>query len=386
MYDLREILNVMQQEHERKRESTYNLQEILSKLQREGDEKSHISSATTNSNAKDNFASPSPPMTASSGYSTASDSATSAKTKHSEASTSNRQMSVYDLKEFLSLYAAQQSQPNQQQLTSAMLRRKFSGVSQSGVSIHVTDESNRSIDSEVFEDVFLPVPAPPGPDPGGSSHKRSSVYDLREFLNILNDDDSPLRRRLSSVSSSSSKPSESEPESNFFANSRKSDSHSAYESENNTAAATRPQLSPRQDSGGSMSLYDLGEFLSLLNTDESPLRRRLSSTGEIMVGEGEIRVRTPVLSGSDSEKGLYSLEEILTLMNDLEQKRINENTSGETEVDSGEEISFQVPTLPPKTEKMNTQPLSSRKRLQSQKSLKSVPEMSEVKSNHSNSL
>lgn len=386
VYDLREILNVMQQEHERKRESTYNLQEILSKLQREGDEKSHISYATTNSNAKDNFASPSPPMTASSGYSTASDSTTSAKAKHSEASTSNRQMSVYDLKEFLSLYAAQQSQPNQQQLSSAMLRRKFSGVSQSGVSIHVTDESNRSIDSEVFEDVFLPVPAPPGPDPGGSSHKRSSVYDLREFLNILNDDDSPLRRRLSSVSSASSKTSESEPESNFFANSRKSDSNSAHESENNTAVATRPQLSPRQDSGGSMSLYDLGEFLSLLNTDESPLRRRLSSTGEILVGEGEIRVRTPVLSGSDSERGLYSLEEILTLMNDLEQKRINENTSGELEVDSGEEISFQVPTLTPKTEKMNTQPLSSRKRLQSQKSLKSVPETSEVKSNHSNSL
>jgi len=215
VYDLREILNVMQQEHERKRESTYNLQEILSKLQREGDEKSHISSVTTNSN---NFASPSPPMTASSGYSTASDSTTSVRAKHSEASTSNRQMSVYDLKEFLSLNAAQQSQPNQQQLSSAMLRRKFSGVSQSGVSIHVTDESNRSIDSEVFEDVFLPVPAPPGPDPGGSSHKRSSVYDLREFLNILNDDDSPLRRRLSSVSSASSKTSESEPESNFFTN------------------------------------------------------------------------------------------------------------------------------------------------------------------------
>ena len=134
-----------------------------------------------------------------------------------------------------------------------------------------------------------------------------------------------------------------------------------------------------------MSLYDLGEFLSLLNTDESPLRRRLSSAGDIMTGEGEIRVRTPVLTRSDSEKGLYSLEEILTLMNDLEQKRISENTSGELEVGSGEEISIQVPTLPPKTDKVNTQPLSSRKRLQSQRSLKSVPETSEVKSNISNS-
>lgn len=382
VYDLREILNVLQQEHERKRESTYSLQEILSKMQREADEKSHLASGNAGSNEKDTLASPSPPMTASSGYLTASDSATSASAKYLEANTSNRQMSVYDLKEFLSLHAIQQSQPNQQQLSSAVLRRKFSGVSQSGVSIYVTDESNRSIDSEVFEDVFLPVPGI-GTDPSGPSPKRGSVYDLREFLNILNDDESPLRRRLSSVSSASSKPSESEPESNSYTNSRNSDSAAA--NENITAGATRPQLSPRQDSGGSMSLYDLGEFLSLLNTDESPLRRRLSSASEIMAGEGEIRVRTPVLSRSDSEKGLYSLEEILTLMKDLEQKRVSENTSGELEVGSGEEISLQVPTLPPKTDKINNQPLSSKKRLQSQRSLKSVPETSEVRSNISNS-
>ena len=377
VYDLREILNIMQQEHERKRESTYNLQEILTKTQREADEKSHLTSANADSN-EDSHPSPSPPMTASSGYSSASDSATSANAKHLEANTSNRQMSVYDLKEFLSLHAIQQSQPNQQQLSSATFRRKFSGVSQSGVSIHVTDESNRSIDSEVFEDVFLPVPGT-GTDPTGPSHKRSSVYDLREFLNILNADESPLRRRLSSVSSASTKTSESEPESD----SRKSDLAAA--NENITAGASRPQLSPRQDSGGSMSLYDLGEFLSLLNTDESPLRRRLSSASDIVAGEGEIRVRTPGLSRSDSEKGLYSLEEILTLMNDLEQKRISENTSAELEAGSGEEISIQVPTLPPKTDKINTQPLSSRKRLQSQRSLRSVPETSEVKPNISNS-
>ena len=382
VYDLREILNVMQQEHERKRESTYSLQEILSKMQREADEKTHAASANADSNEKDTLASPSPPMTASSGYSTASDSGTSASAKHLEANVSNRQMSVYDLKEFLSLHAIQQSQPNQQQFSSAMLRRKFSGVSQSGVSIHVTDESNRSIDSEVFEDVFLPVPGA-GTHPSGPSPKRGSVYDLREFLNILNDDESPLRRRLSSVSSASSKTSESEPESNSYTNSLKSNSAAANEAI--TAGVTRPQLSPRQDSGGSVSLYDLGEFLSLLDTDESPLRRRLSSASESMAGEGEIRVRTPVLSRSDSEKGLYSLEEILTLMKDLEQKRISENTSGELEVGSGEEISLQVPSLPPKTDKINTQPLSSRKRLQSQMSLKSVPETSEVKSNISNS-
>ncbi|KAL9973374.1 hypothetical protein ACROYT_G019826 [Oculina patagonica] len=373
VYDLTEILNVLQHEHDKKRESTYNLQEILSYYQREADETSQLASATADSHEKDTLASPSPPMTASSGYSTASDTAPSTSAKHLDTNTPNRQMSVYDLREFLSLYAAQQSQPNQQQLPSAMLRRKFSGVSQSGVSIHVTDESNRSIDSEVFEDVFLPVPgAETGPsDP---SRKRSSIYDLREFLSILNADDSPLRRRLSSVSSASSKSSESESESNPGTSSLKSD------------AASRPQLSPRQDSGGNISLYDLGEFLSLLNTDESPLRRRLSSASDIIAGQGDMRARTPVLSRSDSEKGLYSLEEILTVMNDLGQKKNSEGASGELQSDSGEEISIKVPTLHPKTDNINTQPFSARKRLQSQRSLNSVPETSEVKINHSNSL
>ena len=381
VYDLREILNVMQHEHERKRESTYNLQEILSHYQREADETSQLASVPSNSHEKNTLASPSPPMTASSGYSTASDSLPSTTSaKHLDTKPPNRQMSVYDLREFLSLYAAQQGQPNQQQLPSAMLRRKFSGVSQSGVSIHVTDESNRSIDSEVFEDVFLPVP---GAEAGLSeqSRKRNSVYDLREFLSILNADDSPLRRRLSSVSSASSKSSESESESNPCTSSLKSDAHSAAANEN--SAGSRPQLSPRQDSGGSVSLYDLGEFLSLLNTDESPLRRRLSSASDIMAAQSDIQVRTPVLSRTDSEKGLYSLEEILTVMNDLEQNRISESASEDLGADSGEEISIPVPTLHPKTDKTNTQSFASRKRLGS---LNSVHETSETKINHSNSL
>lgn len=368
VYDLREILSVFQQEHEKKRESTYNLQEILSYYQREADEASQLASATAKSPKKDT--SPSPPMTASSGYSTASDSAPSASAKNLDANSSNRQMSVYDLREFLSLYAAQQSQPNQQQLPAAMLRRKFSGVSQSGVSIHVTDESNRSIDSDVFEDVFLPVPGAEAGVPDTSS-KRSSIYDLREFLTLLNADDSPLRRRLSSVSSASSKSSESESES-IAANAK--------------SAESRPQLSPRQDSGGNVSLYDLGEFLSLLNTDESPLRRRLSSASDVISAQGDSGARTPVLSRSDSEKALYNLQEILTVINELEQKRNNENASGELETVTGEGISIQVPTLYPKTDNINAEPLSPKKLLQPQQSLNSVPETSEEKTKLSNSI
>ena len=368
VYDLREMLSVFQQEHEKKRESTYNLQEILSYYQREADEASQLASATAKVPQKDT--SPSPPMTASSGYSTASDSAPSASAKNLDANSPNRQMSVYDLREFLSLYAAQQNQPNQQQLPAALLRRKFSGVSQSGVSIHVTDESNRSVDSDVFEDVFLPVPGAEAGVPDTSS-KRGSIYDLREFLTLLNADDSPLRRRLSSVSSASSKSSESESESTAA---------------NAKSAESRPQLSPRQDSGGSISLYDLGEFLSLLNTDESPLRRRLSSASDVISAQGDSGARTPVLSRTDSEKALYNLQEILTVLNDLEQKRNSENASGELETDTGEGISIQVPTLHPKTDNLNAEPLSPRKRLQPQQSLNSVPESSEEKHNLSNSI
>ena len=61
--------------------------------------------------------------------------------------------SVYDLREilnimqqeheFLSLYASQKNTPNHQLLPA--FRRKFSNISQSGISIHVTDEWNRSL-------------------------------------------------------------------------------------------------------------------------------------------------------------------------------------------------------------------------------------------------
>ena len=61
--------------------------------------------------------------------------------------------SVYDLREilnimqqeheFLSLYASQKNTPNHQLLPA--FRRKFSNISQSGISIHITDEWNRSL-------------------------------------------------------------------------------------------------------------------------------------------------------------------------------------------------------------------------------------------------
>ena len=65
----------------------------------------------------------------------------------------HKRESVYDLREilnimqqeheFLSLYAPQKNTPNHQLLPA--FRRKFSNISQSGISIHVTDEWNRSL-------------------------------------------------------------------------------------------------------------------------------------------------------------------------------------------------------------------------------------------------
>ena len=316
---------------------------------------------------KEPLPSPSPPKTASSGY--ASDSTLSTTDSNNLQGNDNkntRQMSVYDLREFLSLYASQQSTPNQQ--ISTWFTRKFSSASQSGISIHVTDANNRSLDLDTDE-VFLPVPG--GETTSAEPRKRSSVYDLREFLNVLNADDSPLRRRLSSVSSCSSKSSESE--SDFNPSSPKSDANSAgsgFGASNSATVQSRPQLSPRQDSGGNVSLYDLGEFLSLLNTDDSPLRRRLSSTGDI---------GTPKNDAENLKSPLYSLEEILTVLNEFEQKKVTENTDGDSKAGNGDEISIPVPSLPPRNERSNAQPFAPRKRLATEKSLNTVPETSDVK-------
>lgn len=377
VYDLREMLNIMQQEHEAKRESTHNLPEILAYFHREASSKEpeHQTSTHPKNSHEDktgpslvNSSPPSPGASVSSGYSSDSPSSgvqqTDSKGVEVSHNTSPRQMSVYDLKEFLSLYASQKNTPNHQLLPA--FRRKFSNISQSGISIHVTDEWNRSLDLET-DDVFLPVPAKvEGKSP---ETKRSSVYDLREFLDLLNADESPLRRRLSSVSSASTKSSESEPES-FQSEQKLRDANSP----NQNPASPRPGLSPRQDSGGNASLYDLGEFLSILNTDESPLRRRLSSASDFATQDDSSN------QAEDFEKTpLHSLGEILSVLNDFEQKKVNENAADERRLGSEDEISITVPLLPQKKEKTSVQTLATRKCLLTspQKSLSSVRETSE---------
>ena len=344
-----------------KEDSLSDLREIHNAMQQEPH------TVNTLDAKKEPLPSPSPPKTASSGYASDSPlSTTDSNSLQGNDNTNTRHMSVYDLREFLSLCATQQSTPSQQIPT--WFTRKFSSASQSGISIHVTDANNRSLDLETDE-VFLPVPG--GETNSSESRKRSSVYDLREFLNILNADDSPLRRRLSSVSSSSSKSSESE--SDFNPSSPKSDTNSAgpgFGVSNGGTAQSRPQLSPRQDSGGNVSLYDLGEFLSLLNTDDSPLRRRLSSTGD---------VRSPKSDTESLKSPLYSLEEILTVLNEFEQKKVNENTDGDSKTGNGDEISIPVPSLPTRNERTNAQTFPPRKRFPTEKSFNTVPETSDVK-------
>ena len=319
-----------------RRGSMYNIQEILSHLEREAEEsKLLITPESPNSVGKGGLTPQSPrPTAASSGYSTANNSPQLVEvTVSNDANDSKRSMSVYDLREFLSMYASCQQNPPNQLMFSGPSCRKFSGASQSGVSIQVTDENNQSLDYDFNDDVFQPT----GLDSGEGLSKRNSSYDLREFLNLLNCDDSPLRRRLSSVSSGFSEggnaPGNHGIGSNFGAK------------ENDE----RPQLSPRQDSEGSLSLYDLNEFLSLLNTDESPLRRRLSSTNDGMGTQAKKQVRSPLLPPPEEspEKGLYNLEEILTALNDsfAEQKRNSESTTiaVENEASPVGEISIQVP-------------------------------------------
>lgn len=375
LYDLREMLNTMQQEHEAKRESTYNLPEILAYFHREASSREpEHQTATHSENSHEDKTGPllvnstpppNPGLSISSGYSSDSPSS-NVQRKDSKGlevnhSPSPRQMSVYDLKEFLSLYATQKNTQNHQFLPA--FRRKFSNISQSGISIHVTDEWNRSLDLET-DDAFLPVSTKV--EAKSPETKRSSVYDLREFLDLLNADESPLRRRLSSVSSVSTKSSESEPDS-FQPEQKTPDANSP----NQNPASSRPELSPRQDSGGNVSLYDLGEFLSILNTDESPLRRRLSSASDFATQDDSSN------QAEDFEKSpLYSLGEILSVLNDFEQKKANENAPDELQLGSEDEISITVPLLPQKKEKTNVQILAPRKRLLTspQKSLSSVRE------------
>lgn len=247
----------------------------------------------------------------------------------------NRSFSIYDLREFLSMYASQ-SQPTT--IASQNRGRKASSISQSSIMINVSEDEfgNGSV-----EDVFLAVPVE-----GALARKRSSVSDLSELLNILND---PSRKRI----------------------------HSNLSSAKSTSSERRSSNAPpspvsRHDSGGGKSLYDLGEFLNVLNSDDSPLRRRLSSVSD----RGNC---TPSgLSRNDSSGGssLYDLEEFLTIMND-NGKEENENM----EENNGQDICIPVPQLPSRSERIGSERMTLVKRtsLTTQRTgLNSVPESTDI--------
>ena len=75
-------------------------------------------------------------------------------------------------------------------------------------------------------------------------------------------------------------------------------------------AHSRLLLSPRHDSGRNMSLYELGEFLPVVDKDQFSLRRRLSSIDN-----------TGSKSESESLKPqVYNLQDILAAFKDLNRK------------------------------------------------------------------
>lgn len=321
-----------------KKDSLYDLREILNVMQKE--QEKNVTTTHSPDRDKNTVASP---LSAQSATGERIDCSLLSASEESKSSNSAaaRQMSVHDFREFMALYASHRGSSSSSQHTQPWSSRKISSASQSGISIHVTDEGNKSLDIDA-DDVFLPLPEGDATNATSTTQrKRSSVYDLREFLNILNGDDSPLRRRLSSMSTVSSKSTDNGTELN--STSSVTDSHgSSFNPTNDTSVHSRPLLSPRQDSGGNVSLYDLGEFLSLLDKDESPLRRRLSSIGN-----------TGSKSESENSKPqVYNLQDILTAFNDFEQKKINGELSSDfTETEGSEEVRIHVPNLLPRSER-----------------------------------
>ena len=278
-----------------KRESIYDLQEFLGILQKEADGK-------PNSGQNEDKKASRPIVRPGTELDQAGKDQLDIVTAEPQKS---RSLSIYDLREFLSMYASQsQAQPT---IPGQSRGRKASSISQSSIMINVSEDEfgNNSV-----EDVFLAVPVE-----GALGRKRSSVSELSELLNILND---PSRKRVhSSLSSAKSTNSE-------------------------RSSVASPSPVSRHDSGSGKSLYDLGEFLSVLNSDDSPLRRRLSSVSD----RGNC---TPsALSRNDSSGGssLYDLEEFLTIMNE-NAKEENENN----EEYNGQEICIAVPQLPTRSER-----------------------------------
>ncbi|XP_031566119.1 uncharacterized protein LOC116301231 [Actinia tenebrosa] len=302
-----------------KRESIYDLQEFLGILQKETDGKQNSSQAT-DEDKKTSKPIEHPGMEHHPGKEH-TDTLSGAEPQK------NRSLSIYDLREFLSMHASQSQSQSQSR------GRKASSISQTSIMINVSEDEfgNGSVD-----DVFLAVPVE-----GALARKRSSVSELSELLNILND---PSRKRIhSNVSSAKSTSSE-------------------------RSSVAPPSPVSRHDSSGAKSLYDLGEFLSVLNSDDSPLRRRLSSVSD----RGNC---TPSgLSRHDSSGGssLYDLEEFLTILND-NGKEENESM----EENNGQEICIPVPQLPSRSERNGSERMTLVKRT-SLTALNSLPESTDI--------
>lgn len=326
---------VVPEEAMAKRGSVYNLHEFLQVLQNEAETQKDNAQ-----NLKTRSSSASPVETRndrtdsrnSSGYSTATDSPTFVPRKATQEPPQiqrqpSTQVSPEDLLDVLKLAQSPQF----------ALGRKSSGIS----------VFSRASSLEGPDDVFLCVP--------GTARKRSSVYDLHEFLNLLNSDDAPLRRRLSSVLSK-------------------------RQSEDNLPVTPEP-LS-RSDSGGVKSMCDLSEFLALLNKDESPLRRKLSSTSSSYEGSSSVE-QTSLQHQDSGELTFYSLDEILTALNEMATKN-SENAQDNLTKD---EISIPVPSFNSHSKNLvrekkdtGTTIIQLKTRISgSSRALNSVPEYHEVK-------
>ncbi|KAK3741551.1 hypothetical protein QZH41_002933 [Actinostola sp. cb2023] len=264
-----------------KRDSIYDLQEFLGILQKEAEETRLPLKPTEKDLTKDGDAASDDSTTEVTNPHLQKDKSIDADALKPEELYKNRSLSIYDLRDFLSLYAAQ-SQSN----VGNQLRRKPSEISQSSIMINVSEDEHGNSN---VDDVFLAVPVE-----GSSVRKRSSiasVAELNELLTILND-----TTRKKSISDRGA-----------------------------------PTPVSRHDSGGAKSFCDLGEFLSVLNSDNSPLRRRLSSIS----GRGSRCPSSLSRNDSSGSSSLYDLEEFLAVLNDSGQRK-EENA----------EISIPVPQLP----------------------------------------
>ncbi|XP_032223236.1 uncharacterized protein LOC116604645 [Nematostella vectensis] len=305
-----------------KRESIYDLNEFLAILQKEADRRranSSINQATSENSTND----PSKPDI--SNDSSAPEPVAPIFTFDTleTGAHQNRAMSLYDLRDFLC--AGQPQSP-----LAFPLNRKASAISQSSIMFNLSEDENGN---GSVEEVFLALP-----NYEGNSNKRGSVYDLKEFLGILNNSDSPLRRRLSSISTGS--------ESN----------------------SSQPSPVSRHDSEGSMSMYNLNEFLSLQN-DDSDAKKTETET-------------SPSLSRHDSggTSSLYDLQEFLPILNEIADVRSQSDKEGPESVE-GDVIRIQVPQLGPRAQTNPESWKPIRKRMSAPKgSLNSVPETSEVSS------